>query len=344
MASLAELGKKPLLVIGRAGMDFYADPPGTQVEHAQRFVATMGGSSGNIAVGLVKLGLHVQLVTSVSDDAVGRFVRNELSRYGVDLRHVTTVSGEARTSLAVTETRIENTQNTIYRNGAADFAMDLDQVDAVDFSAAGGVVVTGTALAAEPSRSATLAALAHARDAGIPAVLDIDYRPYSWPSGEEAAAVYQMAAALCDTVVGNDEEFAVMAGEPDGAPFAEQLAQQGRVVVYKMGEKGSLTFAEGARMATGIFSVNALKPMGAGDAFMAAFLAGLAEGRGLPEAVERGSAAAALVVSRIGCAPAMPTREDLDAFIAKAGPVGAFNNRPARRTATQQLEGDDAKP
>ena len=72
-----------------------------------------------------------------------------------------------------------------------------------------------------------------------------------------------------------------------------------------------------------MFAVVARKPVGAGDAFMAGFITSLADGRGVDDSVVRGSAAAAIVVSGIGCAPAMPTSAELDAFIADhPGPTG----------------------
>lgn len=305
-----------MLVLGRAGMDFYADPPGTRAETAERFFACLGGSAGNIAAGLVRLDVPAGLVSAVSDDAVGRFVLNQLDGYGIGTHHVHVRRGEARTSLSVTETRIGDTQTVIYRNGAADFDLREEDVAAIDCPAHGGLVVTGTALAAEPSRGATRAAIERAGAAGLPAILDLDYRPYSWASPQEAAEICRAAAACCDMVLGNDEEFAVMAGGADGNALARSLAEEGRIAVYKMGERGSETFHPDGRFRTGIFGVEAIKPMGAGDAFMAALIASLASGRDLREAVRRGSAAAAMVVSGIGCAPAMPTEAALDRFIA----------------------------
>ena len=128
MGDLYRLAGKGFLVIGRAGMDLYADPPGTRLEQATAFTAALGGSSANIAAGLCRLGCDAALVTCVSDDAVGRFCLNQLDAYGVDRRFVRSAGGEARNSLAVVETRLEDTQSVIYRNGAADFEMTKDDV------------------------------------------------------------------------------------------------------------------------------------------------------------------------------------------------------------------------
>ncbi len=309
---------KPFLVIGRAGIDFYPDPPGVRTEDGERFVSHLGGSSANICVAIVKQGGKAALVTRVSDDAIGRFCVNQLNHYGVDASQVRVQGGEARTSLAVVESRVEDHQSIIYRNGAADFEMNTADIEAIDWSAYGAVITTGTVFAAEPSRSAAFSALETARAKGLPVIFDVDYRPYSWPSAAVASDVYSRAAALCDIVVGNDEEFGFMAGGFDkGLAKARELADTSAdIIVYKMGEKGAVTFADGAEIHTGIFPVDVLKPTGAGDSFMGSFIASLATGRPVREAVLRGSAAAAIVVSNVGCAPAMPTVATLEQFLA----------------------------
>ncbi len=320
MADLKRLQTGRFLVIGRAGMDFYADPPGTRLEEATRFTAALGGSSANIAAGLTRLGCEAALVTRVSEDAVGRYCLNQLDHYGVDSRFVRSEGGEARNSLAVVETRLENTQSVIYRNNAADFAMRMEDVRDLPYDEFSALVTTGTVLAAEPSRSATFEAFERASAANLPLIFDIDYRPYSWTTAQEASEVYSRAAALCDVIIGNDVEFGFMAGaDNDGLEKARDLVRQGaQIVVYKMGELGSITITNAGETRLGIFETKALKPTGAGDSFMAGFLASLAQDRPLAEAVTRGSAAAALVVARVGCAPAMPTEDELDQFIASA--------------------------
>jgi 5-dehydro-2-deoxygluconokinase len=317
MVDFALLRQNDFLVLGRAGMDLYADPPGTRAEEALNFSSALGGSAANIAVSIVKLGGSASLVTAVSDDAVGRYTLNQLRHYGIGTQHVVTVGGEARNSLAIVETRIENCQSVIYRNGAADFALTNQDVAGIDYGSFGAFVVTGTALAMEPSRTATFHAMALARQAGLPVILDVDYRPYSWASAADASVTYSCAAAMSDIVIGNDMEFAVMAGRDGGLSLAKAIAEDGaRISVYKMGEMGSITFHGTLSFETGIFPVTALKPTGAGDAFMGGFLTSLAGGLDLETAVQRGSAAAAIVVTRVGCAPAMPTPAELDGFIA----------------------------
>ena len=317
MADLSRLAQNRFVILGRAGMDLYPDPPGTKTEEATLFFSCLGGSSANIGVAITRHGGACALVTSVSDDAIGRFSRNQLDKYGIDQTHVKNVGGEARTSLAVVESRVEDHQSVIYRNGAADFAMTIADVAVVDYAAYGALITTGTVLAAEPSRSATFHAFELARAVGLPLVFDLDYRPYSWQSPEVASEVYSRAGKMCDIIVGNDVEFGFMAGSYDrGLAKARDLARStAKIVIYKMGDKGAISFTPEEEFQTGIYRVNALKPTGAGDAFMGGFISSLACGFELKESVLRGSACASIVVSRVGCAPAMPTTQELENFL-----------------------------
>jgi 5-dehydro-2-deoxygluconokinase len=311
------IGKNSFLVLGRAGMDLYADPPGMEAEHARQFTTALGGSAANIAAGIARLGGKVSLISAVSNDSVGHFVVNQLQLYGVGVEHVAKVGGERRTSLAVVETRLENCQNTIYRNSAADFELSHDQLETINWQSFAALIVTGTALALEPSRAVTLQAMKLAAQHELIVIIDLDYRPYSWTSEVDAAATLRLAAGLSDIVIGNDVEFDVMAGRPgDGQALAQKT---GKLAVYKMGEKGAITFSGDTSTATGTYKVRALKPTGAGDAFMAGFVTGLARQETIATAVTHGSAAAAIVVTRVGCAPAMPTEHELQTFITQHG-------------------------
>jgi 5-dehydro-2-deoxygluconokinase len=306
------------VVLGRVGMDLYADPPGTRVQAATGFFPAIGGSAGNIAVALARQGAAAALVSCVSDDAVGQYCLGQLQGYGVDTAHVHLAPAGARTSLAVTETCASDCQTVLYRNGAADFALSETHIAMIDFAEIAALIVTGTALAAEPSRSAATLAMARAKDAGALVVLDIDYRAYSWASAAEAGATCLAAAEAADIVVGNDDEFGLLAQDHTaGRALARRLAGSGALfTIYKRGAAGAETYTPDYDFPTGIFPVTAQKPMGSGDGFMAGVLAGLAQGHLLEAAVRRGAATAAMIVAGVGCAPASPDRAALDAFMA----------------------------
>ena len=322
---LSGIRQNAFLIVGRAGIDFFTDP-GVAVEDAATMTVDLGGSAANTAAGICKLGGQAALVTCVSDDSIGSYCVNRLAHYGVDASHVRKVGGEFRNSLAVYESRVEGHRNVIYRNGAADFQMDDSDVAQVDYAKYGALITAGTVFAAEPSRSATFESFKRARAAGLPVIFDVDYRPYSWPSPEVASDVLSRAAAECDMIVGNDEEFGFMAGDyARGLDKARSLAADtAQVVIYKMGHEGAITFANGQEIRTGIYPVDALKPTGAGDSFMAGLMAALAAGHDLHPALLRASACASITVSAPGCAPAMPDPAALEAFLAQhPGPTSA---------------------
>ena len=307
---------KRVLVAGRAGMDLYPAPDGTRIEAATSFVSDVGGSAGNIAVALARQGCPAGLMTAFSDDAVGRFVLARLNDYGVDTRYCKRTKGLERTSLALAETVNTAPSVVIYRNNAADLAVTEADADAVNLSDIGAVVVTGTSLSSNPSRAAVRHLVHRAKQVELTVILDIDYRAQAWADEAEARSVTASTAALADVVVGNDEELDFIA-DGEGRKHAVSLAEAGAMVLYKMGEKGcDIITAKGAE-SVGVFAVQALKPFGAGDAFLGGFIAAVAEGKDVSDAVRRGAATAAMVVSTRGCASAMPDSAALEAFMAQ---------------------------
>jgi len=300
-------------------MDLAPEPAGSGIDLAAMFSASLGGSAANIAAGIARLGHQSALLSTVSADPVGDFCLNQLGNFGVDTRYVRKIGGELRTSLALTEARMVNHRTVIYRNGAADFEITAEHAADADLGAFSSMIVTGTALAAEPSRSSVLKLMERAGAAGLQVVFDLDYRPYSWSSSAEASDILTRASRMSSIVVGNNEEFDVLAGATEtGLDFARQLSGQGdRIVIYKRGPDGLTAFSGEDEFETGIWPTKPLKPTGAGDSFLAAFLTALNSGSEPRGAALRGAAAAALVVSRPGCAPAMPTSEELDRFMAE---------------------------
>lgn len=322
---LEGISRNYFVIIGRAGIDFFTDP-GVRAEDAERVGVGLGGSAANIGAGICRLGGKAALVTRVSDDSIGSFCIRQLEKYGVETAHVRPVGGEYRNSLAFYETVSEDHRNVIYRNGAADFQMDEGDVSVVDYARFGAMITAGTVFAAEPSRSASFMAFERAKAAGLPIIFDVDYRPYSWPSASVAADVLSRAAALSNMIVGNDVEFGFMAGNYDkGLEKARELARtSAQLVIYKMGEEGAITITRDAEFKTGIYPVTAIKPVGAGDSFMSGLLTSIASGYSLKEAVLRGSACASIVVSKPGCASAMPDPSELEGFLSShPGPTSA---------------------
>ncbi len=297
------------LVLGRAGMDLYPEPDGCKIQEAISFTSDLGGSAGNIAVAMAKVGANVGLISALSDDAIGEFVRQRLLQSGVDISLVINTSGNKRTSLALAEVRNEDCEVVIYRNNPADLMVQCTTQIKLALANASNLVVTGTSLIEANSRQHTLEIMTRANDSGCQVWLDLDYRAWNWPSLEATRAVYSEATALAQVLIGNDEEFTVLCDDLDVQ--IEESQQRGQVMVLKRGSSGASLYAGKAQLDSGIYALDPLKPYGSGDAFLGNLLVHYMNSGDWLEAVETASAAAALVVSRRGCASAMPTPEQI---------------------------------
>ena len=313
---ISKIQKNNFLLIGRAGVDIYPDPPGTKTENANKYVTHLGGSSANMGVQLTKYGGSCSLLTRVSNDALGKFAINQLDSYGVKSDLVKLEGNESRISFAIVESTIVDHQSIIYRHKAADLFLNKNDIENSNLQNYECILITGTSLAAEPSRSAVLYALKLAKEKKIPVIMDIDYRPYTWESEDKAKEIYNLAGDYCSGIIGNDDEFAILSGNyDDGLSYAKKISRNCDLVIYKMGEKGSITFANNEEIQRGIFPVKPLKPTGAGDAFMGSLIGAILKNYDLQKAIEIGSAAAAIVVTKVGCAPAMPDLDEVLDFM-----------------------------
>ena len=313
---ISKIQKNKFLLIGRAGVDIYPDPPGTRTENANKYVTHLGGSSANMGVQLTKYGGSCSLLTRVSNDALGKFTINQLEYYGVNKNLVKLEDNESRISFAIVESTVEDHQSIIYRHKAADLFLNKNDIENCNIQNYECILITGTSLAAEPSRSSVLYALELAKEKNIPVIMDIDYRPYTWESADKAKQIYNLACDYCSGIIGNDDEFAILSGSyDDGLNYAKKISTECDLVIYKMGEKGSITFANNEEISTGIFQVKPIKPTGAGDAFMGSLIGALLKNYDLQRAIEIGSAAAAIVVTKVGCAPAMPDLNEVLDFM-----------------------------
>ncbi len=297
------------LVLGRAGLDLYPQADGDKIRDALSFSSDLGGSAGNIAVAMAVAGSRVGLISGLSEDAVGDFVRNRLRQYGVDDSLVTTVVGNERTSLAIAEVRNDDCDVVIYRNNPADLGFTITSDIEQAVSDSNNLVVTGTSLIDENSRNQVLILLRLARQNGCHTWLDLDYRTWNWTGPDETRRVYREAAALCRVLVGNEEEFAVLGDDLE--QLITECGKQEQILLLKRGADGSSLFAGDSRLDSGIFPLQPLKPYGSGDAFLGNLLSDYLENQDWQQAISTGSAAAAIVVSKRGCASAMPSPEQI---------------------------------
>jgi 5-dehydro-2-deoxygluconokinase len=297
------------LLLGRAGLDLYPEPNGCKIKDALSFSSDVGGSAGNIAVAMSRAGAKAGLISALSDDAVGNFVKQRLLNEGVDTSLLRTTSGDERTSLALAEVRNSDCEVVIYRNNPADLKVECNRQIELALANSSNLVVTGTSLIDPDSRDQVLQIMSFAKGADCHVWLDLDYRAWNWPSLEYTQAVYRKAAALADVLIGNEEEFSILTH--DIPSQIEQCREHKQIMVLKRGSDGSSLYAGDARLNCGIYPAKPLKPYGSGDAFLGNLLVCYMKTGDWQQSVEAGSAAASLVVSRRGCANAMPTADQI---------------------------------
>jgi 5-dehydro-2-deoxygluconokinase len=323
-----------LITVGRSSVDLYGEQVGGRLEDMGSFAKYVGGSPTNTAVGAARLGLRAGLLTRVGDDHFGRFIREELARCGVDVSGVIT-DPRRLTALAVLGIRDERRFPLLfYRENCADMALCEADVNPAYIVTAGAVLINGTHLSQPGVCAASRKAAGLARAAGGRVIFDIDYRPVLWgltgpDAGENryvtSAAVtsrLQEVAPLCDLIVGTEEEFHILGGSTDTLSALRAVrALTPALLVCKLGADGCVAFAGpiGATLDGGMkvpgFDVEVFNILGAGDAFMSGFLRGWLRDLALETCCRYGNACGAIVVSRHGCAPAMPTAAELSAFL-----------------------------
>ncbi|RJL06700.1 bifunctional 5-dehydro-2-deoxygluconokinase/5-dehydro-2-deoxyphosphogluconate aldolase [Paracoccus siganidrum] len=323
-----------VITIGRSSVDLYGQQVGGRLEDMGSFAKYIGGSPTNIACGTARLGLRSAVITRVGDEHMGRFIREQLVREGVDTRGVAS-DPERLTALVLLGIRDEERFPLIfYRENCADMALCEDDIDEGFIAEARSVVATGTHLSHPRTEAAVLKALNLARRHGARTALDIDYRPNLWGlaghgAGEsrfvESAAVtakLQSTLHLFDLIVGTEEEFHIAGGSTDTIEALRAVrAVSTATLVCKRGAAGAVAF-EGAipgsldegESGPG-FPIEVFNVLGAGDGFFSGLLKGWLDGEAWPRALEYANACGAFAVSRHGCTPAYPSLVELEFFL-----------------------------
>ncbi len=326
-----------LICLGRAAVDMYSEQIGSRLEDVCSFAKYLGGSSGNMALGTARLGLKSAMLTRVGNEHMGRFVKEELARAGVDTSHVIT-DPERLTALVVLGIKDRDTFPLIfYRNDCADMAVSRNDFDAGFIGSAKALVITGTHFSTEGTYKTSEQAVNYAKQLGTKCVLDIDYRPVLWRltnpgdgetrfiSNEKVSSHLQSILANFDLIVGTEEEIHIAGGSTDTIAALKKIRELSTAtIVLKLGAQGCTVFEneipdneQDFVLHTGV-QVDILNVLGAGDAFMSGFLLGWIRGKSAKECSTYANACGALVVSRHGCAPAIPSSEELNYYIAQA--------------------------
>ncbi len=309
-----------LVAIGRAGIDLYSLDLNVPLRDVTKFAKYVGGSAANIVVGAARLGLRTALVTRVSADDLGDFIIAFLEREGVDVRHVVR-DPTRKTGIVFAEIFPGRESRFIfYRENAADLYVTRGDVEGAA-SQARSVVITGTGLSAEPSRSANMYALEVARRRGAIAVLNLDWRPTLWSASKEERVRYYMEAMdMADILIGNEAEYMAATGRDDVDEALRSIpGRDEKVLVVTRGARGSTVYHRGEEVHAPPFKVEMLKSLGAGDGFIAGFMYGVLRGWDYYRAARLGNAVGSIVVTRHSCSDGMPRYEEVMAFIERHG-------------------------
>ena len=332
-----------LLTMGRSSIDLYANNIGVPFVEITSFAAYVGGCPTNIAVGAQRLGLRTALLTAVGQDRVGDFILHFLAREGVETRFIPRKPGHRTSAVLLGIEGPESFPLTYYRDNCADNELNIDNVRAAPAADCRVLLISGTGLSQEPSRSATLYAAEVVRAAGGTVVLDLDFRPDQWDDPRSFAVNMRSALRLVDIALGTDDEInaamlseanqirltdsqmsdAHVSGDVDAA-IAALLALGPRVLLHKRGAAGArvhLVAPDGRveRVDVPGFKVKVFTILGAGDAFASGALYGYVNGWDWYRAARLGNACGAIVVTKHGCANFTPTLAEVEAFVADQG-------------------------
>lgn len=323
-----------LVAIGRVSVDLYGQQLGSRLEDIATFAKGVGGCPANVAIGAARLGLKAALITRVGDEAMGRFVREQLEREGVDTRGVQ-LDRERLTPLVLLSVRDPETFPLVfYRENCADSALSPADIDAGLIASARAVLLTGTHFSLESGARAQRKAIDVARTHAARVVLDVDYRPNLWGIGGHGAGASRYARSArvtealsavladCDLIVGTEEELHIAAGVEDTLAAVRHIRDRSpAVIVAKRGAQGCVVFEgrtpkriEDALVVAGM-DVEVYNVLGAGDAFLAGYLLGYLRDEPHERSARYGNACGALAVSRLLCSSEFPSRAELEHYL-----------------------------
>jgi 5-dehydro-2-deoxygluconokinase len=323
-----------VITIGRASVDLYGQQIGTRLEDVTSFAKSVGGCATNIAVGTARLGLKSAQITRVGKEQMGRFILEQLGREGVETKGIVT-DPERLTALAILSVENEHSFPLLfYRDNCADNALNPDDIDPAFIATAGAVLVTGTHFSKPHTEAAQRKAMRLAKENGAKVILDIDYRPNLWGlAGHDAgdnryiasatvSAKMQTVLADCDLIVGTEEEVLIASGASDLLTALKTIRSlSSATIVLKRGPMGCIVY-DGAisdDLEDGIvgkgFPIEVYNVLGAGDAFMSGFLRGWLRGEPHATSATWANACGAFAVSRLLCAPEIPTWIELQYFL-----------------------------
>ncbi len=317
-----------IIFLGRVTIDFnpaYSDEvkeefkPLKRVHYFEKFV---GGSPANTAVGVTRHGLKAGFIGKVSDDQFGDYVTDYFRENGVDTSGISRAEKGEKLGLTFTEMlSSEKSRILMYRNSAADLSLSVEDISEEYIKSAKSLLISGTALAASPSREAALKAVMLAKKNDVNIIFDIDYRSYNWENSDEISIYCSLVCGEADIIMGSREEFdltekLIKENMTDEESAGYWHSKKAKIVLIKHGMEGSTAYTkDGQRFSIKPFPVEARKGFGGGDGYSSAFLYGIYQGWDIIDCLEFGSAEASMMVRSNSSSEDLPETEQVKRFI-----------------------------
>lgn len=329
-----------IVCIGRSSIDLYSNDIGSPFEEINSFAAYVGGCPLNISVGTKRLGLRSALLTGVGEDPVGDFILNFLKKEEVDTHLTVRKEGKRSSAVILGIEPPDKFPLVYYRDNCADIAIDTRDIANIPFQSTRAILISGTGLSKEPSRSATLYAAEEAAANNVRVILDVDFRADQWPDLQSFGLTLRSVLPYVDVIIGTTEEIKAAAWRGKGAATVEDsqvnesriegdetiavqklLKLGGKILVLKAGTDGCYIYRKDSIDAEHVpgYPVEVKNTLGAGDAFASGFIYGYLNDWNLYRSARLGNACGAIIVTRHGCANFMPVMSEVEEFTVDKG-------------------------
>ena len=309
-----------LYSIGELVIDF---TPGNE---PASYIRNPGGAPGNAAIAAARSGLSAGVCSSVGEDDFGHFLAQTMEENGVRLLNPEPCTKAITTLAFVTLAPDGNRSFTFARKPGAGMFLEESAVKEEEIRDSVIVHAGSCSLSASPAAEATVKALRLGHALGRLVSFDVNYRSVMW-NGDQGACAAKVREILpfVDLLKVSDEEVGMVGGEEALPGLMKEYGIA--AIAETLGGAGARCFFEGRSWDVPSHKVPCVDTNGAGDAFWGAFLSslriqGVEQTSDLTEevlrrAMEYGSAAGALTVQKKGAIPALPTREEIEAFLAR---------------------------
>jgi len=329
-----------LLCMGRSCIDLYSNDIGSPFEEITEFSAFVGGCPTNICTAARRLGVQSSLFTGVGEDPVGDFILHFLDKEDIDRRYTVRKKGRRSSAVILGIEPPEKFPLVYYRDNCADIALTIEDVQKIPIEKFKALLISGTGLSREPSRTATTYAAEVAAENRVTVFMDVDFRADQWLDVQAFGSAVRSILSSVDYIIGTSTEIKAAAYKGEGKAEIKHsqvneskveadliksvhtLLQKGpKRLFQKAGTQGCFMFEIHKDEKTHVpgFPVEVVNTLGAGDGFAGGLLYGFLNNWDWYKSVRFANACGAYLVTQHGCANFMPTQENIQTFLKEHG-------------------------